>query len=53
MREIENLKEKKQDMLFIDSPNMRQYQATTLAVSSRRFPETEEKHLKIKQDKNE
>ena len=32
---------------------MRQYQETTLAVSSRRLLETEEKHLKIKRDKNE
>jgi len=53
IKEIENLKKKKQDMLFIDNPNMRQYQETTLAVSSRRLLETEEKHLKIKRDKNE
>jgi hypothetical protein len=46
------LKEINKKDLFIEEHKFETISCKTLAVSSRSFPEAEEKHLKIKREKN-
>jgi hypothetical protein len=49
---LENVKEIRK-IYILDSSNLKQYHAKSLAVSSRRLPEAEKKTLKINREKNE